>query len=179
MPGDPPGFAIWITGLPASGKSTVAGALAGALAARGIRAAILESDAVRRVLTPRPTYSDEERETFYGALAFIGALLVDHGVPVIFDATAPRRRFRDRARERIARFVEVYVECPLEVCRARDPKGLYRMAERGEAPHLPGARARYEPPERAELVVRGDTDLPADAARRIVDLLEAHGYLAG
>jgi adenylylsulfate kinase len=174
-----PAFAVWLTGLPASGKSTLAGALRRELEGRGIRAAVLESDALRRVLTPKPVYTDEERDTFYAALAYIGRLLTENGVPVIFDATANRRAYRERARAQIPRFLEVYVECPLEVCVARDPKGLYGRGRDGQATRVPGLQAEYEPPERPELVVRGDRERPEEAARRIVEALRARGYLDG
>jgi adenylylsulfate kinase len=172
-----PAFAVWITGLPASGKSTIARALARELAARRVDAAMLESDALRPVLTPHPTYSEEERDTFYGALSFIAALLVSHGVPTIVDATANRRRYRDQARAAIDRFVEVFVDCSLDVCVARDPKGLYRRARAGHSNTVPGLRAPYEPPARPDLVVRGEGDTPETAARRILTLLEERGYV--
>jgi adenylylsulfate kinase len=171
------GFAVWLTGLPASGKSTVAVALRVELAARGVNVAILESDALRRILTPTPGYGDEERDTFYGGMAYIGSLLTRHGVSVIFDATANRRAYRDRARERIPEFLEVYVDCPLPVCESRDPKGIYRRAREGKAPNVPGIQAGYEPPLSPELVVRGDAEKPVDAARRIVAALEKRGWL--
>src|SRR3989304_5627505 len=96
--GHPPSFAIWITGLPASGKSTIVAALTPQLEGLGCSVEVLESDAVRRVLTPMPTYSQAERDLFYRALAFMGARLVAHGVTVIFDATASRRTYRAFAR---------------------------------------------------------------------------------
>jgi adenylylsulfate kinase len=105
MPSDrAPAFAVWLTGLPASGKSTVARALAAELAGRGIRAAVLESDAVRREITRRPKYNDEERDAFYATLAYLARVLVLNGVPVIVDATANLRAYRDRARDAIPRF---------------------------------------------------------------------------
>jgi len=84
-------FAVWLTGLPASGKSTVARALAAELGGKGIRAAVLESDAVRREITPNARYGEAEREAFYSTLAYLARVLVLHGVPVIVDATANRR----------------------------------------------------------------------------------------
>ena len=171
-----PAFAVWITGLPASGKSTITRALVRELASRGVDAAVLESDALRQVLTPRPTYSDEERETFYRSIVYIGSLLVMHGVPVIFDATANRREYRAGARSGIERFIEVYVDCPLEVCVGRDPKGIYRKARSGEASTVPGAQAAYEPPKHPEVVVSGSGDT-SDAARAIIGALEARGYV--
>ncbi len=170
-------FAVWITGLPASGKSTLAAALARALEAQGIDAAVLESDALRKIFTPNPRYDDEERETFYASLAHVGQLLTSHGVPVIFDATANRRAFRDRARNAIPKFLEVHVACPLAVCVSRDPKGIYRRASRGEAASVPGIQARYEPPLHPEVEVRGDVEPPEEAARRVVAALRDKGYL--
>jgi len=172
-------FAVWLTGLPASGKSTLAGALAAELAGKGVRAAVLESDAVRREIAPDAGYFDAERDAFYATLAYIARALVLHGVPVIVDATANRRAYRDRAREAIPRFLEVHVRCPLAVCRARDPKGIYRRGADGTAQNVPGVSATYEPPLLPEVVVDGERDDPAVAAGRIVSELEKKGFLPG
>jgi adenylylsulfate kinase len=98
---------VWITGLPASGKSTLAAALKAQLAAHGVDEAVLESDVLRRIFTVHPRYDEAERDVFYRQIAYVGELLVEHGVPVIFDATANRRLYRDRARREIPRFIEV------------------------------------------------------------------------
>lgn len=172
-----PAFAVWITGLPASGKSTLARALAEELEKRGTRACILESDALRKILTPVPAYDESERETFYGAVAHFAAMLVDHGVPVLIDATGNRRAYRDRARERIPNFLEVYVECPLSVCVSRDPKGIYRRGIEGTAPDVPGLTAEYEPPLLPDLTIPGEREDPAEAAREIAETLAARGWL--
>lgn len=170
-------FAVWITGLPAAGKSSITRALVNEFAERGVNIAVLESDALRQVLTPHPSYAEDERHTFYGAMAYIGSLLVRHGVPVIFDATANRRAYRTAARDAIDRFVEVYVDTPLAVCAARDPKGIYARARTGEATTVPGVHASYEPPDHPDLVVSGQE--PAkDAATSIVRMLERRGYLS-
>lgn len=100
-------FAVWITGLPASGKSTLAAQLAGQLGAIGIQVTVLESDALRKMFSTEPRYDEQDRQYFYGSLAFIGRVLTDHGISVIFDATANRRAYCDRARQQIARFIEV------------------------------------------------------------------------
>lgn len=172
-------FAIWLTGRPASGKSAIARQLLELLHARGVDAAVLESDVLRTQLTPYARYDEAERELFYETLAELGAFLCGKGRPVVFDATANRRAYRDLARQRIARFAEVFVDCPLEVCEARDPKGLYRRARQGASSTLPGLQAVYEAPLDAELTVRGDRGTPADAARAIVALLEARRWLTG
>ena len=173
-----PAFAVWITGLPSSGKSTITRAVVDELSARGVDMAVLESDALRQVLTPRPTYSEDERQTFYGAMAYIGSLLVKHGVPVIFDATANRRAYRAAARAAIERFIEVYVNCPLEVCIVRDPKGIYRKAQSGGASTVPGVQTSYEPPEQPDVVVSGHGESPETAAHTIVRALEDRGYVS-
>ena len=166
-------FAVWLTGLSGAGKSTIARALAEALHARGVVPALLESDVMRSQLTPFATYADAERDFFYRALADI-AVLLSKEVPVIVDATANRRAYRDRARAAIARFAEIYVATPLEVCAQRDPKGLYR-SEKVVA--LPGTRAPYEPPLAPELVVAGDRGTPQEAAAAIVALVERRGWI--
>lgn len=159
-------FAVWLTGRPASGKSTIARALVEALDARGLPVALLESDVLRTQITPFARYDEAERELFYGALVALGEHLVRQGRAVVFDATANRRRYRDAARSRIGAFFEVHVDTPLETCRARDPKGLYRRAD---VAALPGVQVPYEPPLAPELVVDGASESPRAAAERIVE----------
>jgi adenylylsulfate kinase len=160
-------FAVWLTGLSGAGKSAIAHELVRLLHERGVEVSVLESDVMRTQLTPYPRYEEADRDFFYGALCDIGSLLVAKGKAVVFDATANRRAYRDAARKRIARFAEVFVDTPLEVCVARDPKGLYRK----------GMKIPYEPPQAPELVVRGDRGTPEENAARIVSLLEDRGWL--
>ena len=174
---DQKAFAVWITGLPASGKSTLAAQLAGQLEEMGIRVTVLESDALRKMFSTEPRYDEQDRQYFYGSLAFIGRVLTDHGISVIFDATANRRVYRDRARQQIAGFLEVFVDCPLDSCIQRDPKGIYRKAREGQAGHVPGVQTPYEPPESPDVVVRGDRDDPADASRRVIAVLVERGLV--
>ncbi len=170
-------FAVWITGLPSSGKSTITTALVEALQSRGVDVAVLESDVLRRVLTPHPTYDNVERDTFYSAMVYIGLLLTQHGVPVIFDATGNRRMYRERARQMLPRFVEVVVECPSALCAARDVKGLYAAAAAGRTSTMPGVQSIYEPPVQPDAVVSGHAAAPAAAAQTIIDLLKARQWL--
>jgi adenylylsulfate kinase len=155
----------------------VTSALEALLAARQVDVAVLESDELRKILTVHPRYDDAERELFYRQMTWIGALLVEHGVPVIFDATANRRRYRDPAKRQIAGLLEVWVDCPLEVCMARDPKGIYRAAREGAAGNVPGFESAYEPPDHPAVVVDGVGENPESAARRVVEKLEERGYL--
>jgi adenylylsulfate kinase len=169
------GWAVWITGLPASGKSTVARELASRLEEMGVSVQVLESDALRKVLTPRPSYTAEEREVFYNAMIHIGSLLASNGVNVIFDATAHRRRWRERARETFPRFLEVLVETPLEVCEGRDPKGIYRRAGEGQAETVPGKQLAYEAPESPEVRVDGASP-PERSVNAVLEAMRSHGF---
>ena len=166
------GCAIWLTGLPASGKSTIVAALVPQLEGLGRPVEVLESDAVRRVITPTPTYSPMERDLFYRALALMGARLVAHGVTVIFDATANRRAYRDFARSLIPQFIEVAVECPLELAMQRDYKGTYQRGRRGESTTVPGLQDPYEAPLNPEVRIDTRKLSAKDAAGKVLELVK-------
>ena len=170
-------WAIWLTGLPGSGKSTVARAAAARLAEQGAPAVVLELDRIRRVLTPAPTYAETEREIVDRVLVFMAVALTEAGVPVVIDATAHRRAWRDLARGAIARFAEVQLDCPLEVARARErtrargeaPPGIYAGAERPGA-SVPGVNVPYERAESPELAVDTSVEDASAAADRVAAL---------
>lgn len=147
---------IWLTGIPASGKSSIAVELLKKLKQLHVPVVLLESDAMRTILTPEPTYSSEERDWFYKTLASIGALIVRNNVNVIFDATANKQAYRDYARQLIPHFVEIYVVCPLEICVKRDPKGIYAAASAGKTSTVPGLQLSYEPPLKPEITIDGE-----------------------
>ncbi len=169
-------YAIWITGLPASGKSTITSTLARRLREKGTVPAILESDELRRILTPDATYSPAERALFYRQMALLGAMLVKTGICVIFDATANRRAYRDYARSLIGRFLEVYIDCPLSICVTRDPKGIYAAATAHRSSNVPGIDAAYEPPPSPDVTVTCN-EAPDGAAERIIAKLTELEYL--
>ena len=170
-------FAVWLTGFSGSGKSAITKELLKELHMRHVEAAVLESDVLRTQLTPFARYDAAERDFFYETIAHFGAYVVGKGVPVLFDATGNRRGYRDRARREIQRFLEVFVDTPIEVCAARDPKGLYRAAREGNSATLPGAQAAYEPPLAPELIVRGDQGTPQEAAASIAAALEKRAWI--
>ena len=166
-------FALWLTGLPASGKSSIVSRLLPKLASLDMTAEVLESDAVRRILTPEASYSKEERDLFYRALGFMGGRLLAHGVNVIIDATASRRAYRDFARTLMPDLLEVSVECPLHVCMQRDKKGTYRRGMHGESSTVPGLQEPYEPPVSPDLVIDTTALLPDAAADQVVALIRS------
>lgn len=153
-------WAIWITGVPGSGKTTLARQVADALEARRVTVKVLELDEIRKVVTPEPAYSDAEREIVYRALAYMAKLLTEAGVPVLIDATAHRRAWRELARHLIPIFAEVQLVCPLEVCREREqgrpaghaPAAIYARSGRPGAT-VPGADVPYEAGLHPELVL--------------------------
>jgi adenylylsulfate kinase len=177
MTTQPQAFAIWLTGLPASGKTAIARVLKDRLAQSGFQVEVLESDSVREVLTPAPTYSPEERNMFYRALAFCGARLAAHGVPVIFDATANRQAYRDLARSLIPGFIEVAVVCPMDICRQRDYKGTYQKGLAKQSATVPGLQEPYEAPRSADVQVDTTVLTPETAADKILDVLRGRRYL--
>lgn len=144
---------IWLTGLPASGKTTLAYALRRRLSECSVPVAILDSDEVRHMLTPEATYTTQDRDSFYRRIVDLAALLVRSGANTIIAATANRRAYRRLARDLLVPFAEIWVRCPVDVCRQRDPKQLYEQAARGRINGLPGAGEVYEPPDAPELIV--------------------------
>jgi adenylylsulfate kinase len=177
MPASPrTGFAIWFTGLPSSGKSSAAREVGHLLLARHVPVQLLDSDALRRKLTPQPRYTSSERDGFYKVVVFLAGFLTDHGLNVLIAATGSRQAYRQAAQDRMPRFAEVYVHCPPAVCRERDPKGLWARAERGQIDNLPGANAPYEEPTDPEVRVDTASLSPEAAARRILAELDGQQF---
>ncbi len=165
-------LAVWITGLPGSGKSTISEAFR----RKHPEFIILRIDELRRIVTPEPTYSEEEREYVYRALVFTARKLQDAGHDVIIDATGNMRRWRDLARKVLDNFREVYLRCNLELCAQREmkrrvrhaaPKDIYRKAQEGWP--VPGVNVPYEEPESPELVI----DTEKTEVSRAVEMLES------
>lgn len=158
------GVVVWFTGLPSSGKTTLARAVQDELHARGIPCCLLDSDEVREALTPRPGYEAAGRDAFYATLGSLAALLARQGLAALVSATAHRRAYRDNARAVAPRFIEVYVDTPLAECERRDPKGLYRRARSGELSSVPGVQVAYEAPVTPAVVASGGSSETAVVA---------------
>jgi adenylylsulfate kinase len=169
------GAVVWLTGLPATGKSTVARILETELSAAGVATLVLDSDDLRSVLTPQATFSEAERDFFYGAVGHLAELGAKGGAVVIVAATAPKRCYRDRVREHVARFIEVLLICTPELLEERDPKGLYARFAKAEIANLPGRDAAYEDPTSPELVFDTSRSRAIDIAKEIADELERGG----
>ena len=164
------GVVVWFTGLPASGKTTLADTVRRKLSDASIPAFLLDSDQIRSSLVPSPGYSLAERDAFYATLARLAALLAEQGLVVLVAATAHRNAHRQQARELAPHFIEVFVQTPLEECERRDPKGLYARARNGELPHLPGARTEYETPTNPDVIApNGCSDKAVSEIARLVE----------
>lgn len=167
----PEGVVLWLTGLPASGKTTLAFALKRVFNRYRFPVVVMDSDEMRRLLTPRPTYEPEERDSFYAILSDLAVWLVQNGIHVIISATAHRRAYRDDLRQRTAEFVEIFVECSLQECRQRDPKGIYAGAADQPDNQVPGLGVAYEPPLDPEIVIDTEKMFPRPAAEKIFSRL--------
>ena len=177
------GVCVYFTGLSGAGKSTVARIVAERLEELGPRrVTLLDGDHVRKLLSAGLGFSKEDRETNLRRIAFVAAEVVRHGGVAVCAAIAPYRASRREARERIEAlggFVEVHVATPLEVCEARDRKGLYAKARAGLVKGFTGVDDPYEAPERAEVVVGRDGERPDAAAAAVVAHLVAQGFVRG
>ena len=171
------GFTIWFTGLSGSGKSTLSEIIEQRLKARGRNVEVLDGDIVRTHLSKGLGFSREDRDTNIKRIAFVCGLLTRNGVICISAAIAPYREAREWARKEIGNFVEVYVKCPIEVCRQRDVKGLYKLVDEGKLKGFTGVDDPYEEPEHPELIVETSKETVEESISRIFAKLEELGYL--
>jgi len=173
------GWCIWITSLPGSGKSMVSRALLEFLNKKGVSVQLLSSDELRKFLTPNPVYSLEERDNVYATIVYITKLLTQNGVNVIIDATGNLRRYRDDARSQLSSFIEVYLDCPLDICMQREaerketysaPTQIYHKAIQNKTlSTVPGVGQPYETPLKPDVTVKTFTLSPQEAAQLIYE----------
>ncbi len=173
------GCTIWMTGLSGSGKSTLAVGLEKALMDRGIRTFVLDGDNVRHGLNKDLGFSPEDRNENIRRIGEVAKLFTEAGVVNITAFISPYRVDRDRVREIMqdGDFIEAFVDCPVDICEERDPKGLYKKARAGEIPEFTGVSAPYEAPEKAELTLKTGENSKEDALRQLVEYLETKGYI--
>jgi adenylyl-sulfate kinase len=171
------GVLVWFTGVAASGKTTVARALEKVMRDRGLKVENLDADEVRANLSPDLGYTPRDRDFNTKRLAYMGKVLARNGVSAIVAAVSPLRQYRDRARGMVDQFVEVYVKCPIEVCRERDPKGLYKRADRGEINDIAGLHQPYEEPDKPEVVLNTDKEDVEACVKKLLLTMETLGYI--
>ena len=171
------GVTVWFTGLPCSGKTTLALKLSAELKKRGINCEDLDGDITRKYLSKGLGFSKEDRDENIRRVGFVCSMLTKHGSVVTAAFVSPYRSIRDENRKLIGNFVEVYVKCSLEKCMERDVKGMYKKAIAGEIKNFTGVSDPFEEPEKPELIVETDKENEAESLKKIIDKLEEFGYL--
>jgi adenylylsulfate kinase len=174
------GFIIWFTGLSGSGKTTIARILERRVKALGRNLESLDGDVVRTSLSKGLGFSKEDRDTNIRRIGFVGHLLQRNGVGVVCSAISPYRATRDELREMVGPdFIEVFADCPLEICATRDGKvEMYAKAMRGELKEFTGVSDPYEAPDRPELHLKTHEETPEESAEKVMRFLAERGYVA-
>jgi len=173
-------FAVWFTGLPGSGKTVIASRTSAILKKEGIDVKILQLDEIRKVLTPDPKYTDDERNIVYASLAYMAKLLTEAGVNVFIDATANKRKYSDAARRLVPKFGEVFIRCPLQICMEREahrraafsPKGIYEKSAKTGA-NVPGVNVPYDEPINPIVIIDSDRLKPDMSALKAAEAIIA------
>lgn len=171
------GFTLWFTGLPCSGKSTLADITEKLLLAKGRSVEVLDGDEIRQNLASDLGFSKPERDENVRRITYVSKLLSRNNIATIVAAISPYREARDEARRQIQNFVEVYVKCDLDICASRDVKGHYAKAIRGEITNFTGISDPYEPPLNPELTVETDKFTQSECSQKVINTLIALDYL--
>jgi len=173
------GFTVWLTGMSGAGKSTTAKLLERRLLDCDAKVEVLDGDVVRTYLSKGLGFSKEDRDENIRRIGFVCELLSRHGVIAIAAVISPYRAAREQVRERISNFIEVYLECPIEVLVQRDSKGLYKAALSGEIAHFTGISDPYEPPLAAEVTIHSAEESPEQGLEKIWATLKNRGLIPG
>jgi adenylyl-sulfate kinase len=172
------GFTLWFTGLSGAGKSTISNIMEKRLREAGAKVEVLDGDVVRENLSKGLGFSKEDRDINIRRIGFVCELLSRNGVIAIVAAISPYRAIREEIRARVRNFVEIYVECPLDVVSDRDVKGLYKKAMAGDLPQFTGVSDPYEPPLHPEVVVHSASETPEESANKVWAKLEELGLIS-
>ena len=173
-------WTLWLTGLPGSGKSAIAKRLQSKLNSRGIHSQILSTGNLRKVMTPKPIYTEEEREIVYATVVYIASILNQNRINVIIDGTGNRSKYRELAQKTLKKFALVYVKCPLEISIEREakrvkennsPTEIYKKAFNGRSTTVPGINVPYEEPIDAKVIVDSNILGASECAERIINNL--------
>ncbi|MDH3215935.1 MAG: adenylyl-sulfate kinase [Candidatus Krumholzibacteria bacterium] len=173
------GFTLWFTGLPCSGKSTLARKVEETLLERGVNVEVLDGDEVRENLSKGLGFSKEDRDTNIRRIGYVCKLLSRNGGVAVAAAISPYKAIRDEIREQHQRFVEVYVKAPIDVLKDRDVKGMYKRALAGEIKHFTGVSDPYEEPDKPEIIVETDKETVDESTHKIIRTLELMTYIPG
>ena len=171
------GFTLWLTGMSGAGKSTISERLIGRLREAGARVELLDGDIVRTNLSQGLGFSREDRDTNIRRIGFVADLLSRNGVIVVVAAISPYRETREEVKAKIGNFLEVFVDCPVEVLATRDVKGLYKRALAGEVGSFTGISDPYEPPLCPDVTVRSDRETEEESVALIWSELLRRGWI--
>lgn len=169
------GFVLWFTGLSQAGKTTIADKLYEALKEKGLKAERLDGDIVRQSLTKDLGFSREDRDTNIERVTFVAKLLSKNGVIVLTSFISPYKERREKTRKEIedgAKFIEIFCNCPLEICEQRDAKGLYQKARKGEIPNFTGISDPYEEPDNPEIELKTGESPIEECVNQVINYLE-------
>ncbi|MCP3028325.1 adenylyl-sulfate kinase [Halobacillus sp. A5] len=170
---------IWLTGLSGSGKSTIANIVNQMLYEKGLQTYVLDGDNVRHGLNKDLGFGDQDREENIRRVGEVAKLFADSGTIVLASFISPFRSDRDQIRESLGEneFVEVFVDCPLEECEKRDPKGIYKKVRNGEIPSFTGIDSPYEAPEKSELIIQTEKESAEQSAEKIIQFLQEKNWV--
>jgi adenylylsulfate kinase len=171
------GFVVWLTGLPGSGKTTIARNLIPKLREAGLKVELFDGDEVRKQLSPDLGFTKKDREIHARRVVYLSKLLARNGIVSVVSLISPYREFREFARTEIGEFFEVYVKASLEACIKRDPKGLYKKALNGEINDLTGLQDVYEEPQSPEVLVETENETVDDSTQKILQGLREKAYI--
>ena len=170
------GFTVWLTGLSGAGKSTIAQLLKSELEARNHDVELLDGDEVRKNLSSELGFSRKDRNANVRRIGWVAAMATRHGAAVIVAAISPYRELRAEVRSQVGSFVEIYVKCPLNILKHRDPKGLYGKAMTGDVKNFTGVSDPYEEPVNPDFIIDTSSESAIESTRRLIDVLSALGY---
>jgi len=171
------GVTVWFTGLSGSGKSTLSAAVQQILLSKGKRVELLDGDEIRKNICKGLGFSKEDRDTNVLRVGYVCSLLTRNGVIVLAAAISPYSSAREKNRDLIGNYVEVFVDCPLEVLKSRDTKGLYRKALNAEIPNFTGISDPYEPPEHPDVYANTHEETVEESRDKVIRVLSTLGHI--
>jgi adenylylsulfate kinase len=172
------GFVVWLEGLSGSGKTTLSREVGSQLRAAGWKVEVLDGDEMRRMFSPELGFSRKDREFHARRVSYVARMLARAGVAVLVAMITPYETSRQAARSEVsARFAEVWLKCPIEVCQQRDPKGIYKRTQEGGVARMTGVDDPFEEPLNPDLVVDTSTASVSECAQRILSCLRSAGFV--